>query len=88
MQKKYYQIKMEQKVELIKKCDIWASYANSLCYECLNYYCDTCSKFIHDKENNSKHKKEKIDPYVPIDTKCPLHSKNPLSLFCLEEKGN
>ena len=31
---------------------------------------------------------QEIDPYVPIDTICPLHSKNPLSLFCLEEKGN
>ena len=79
---------MEQKVELIKKCDICASYANSLCYECLNYYCDTCSKFKKNKENNSKHKKEKIEQYVPIDTKCKKKKKNPLSLFCLEEKGN
>ena len=79
---------MEPKNELIKKCEIYTSYANSLCYECLNYYCDSCYKFIHDKENNSKHKKEKIDPFVPVEIKCPLHSKSPLNLFCIEEKGN
>ena len=79
---------MEPKNELIKKCEICTSYANSLCYECLNYYCNSCYKFIHDKENNSKHKKEKIDPFVPVEIKCPLHSKSPLNLFCTEEKGN
>ena len=79
---------MEPKTELIKKCEICTSYANSLCYECLNYYCNSCYKFIHDKENNSKHKKEKIDPFVPVEIKCPLHSKSPLNLFCIKEKGN
>ena len=79
---------MEDKSEHLKKCDICASYATSLCFKCLNYYCDTCFKFVHDKQINSEHKKEQIDPYVPIDTKCILHPKNPISLFCLEEKGN
>ena len=79
---------MEEKLEILKKCDICASYANSLCFDCLNYYCDTYSKYIHEKNNNINHKKEKIDPYIPIDIKCSLHPKNPISLFCSEEKGN
>ena len=33
------------------------------------------------------HQQEKIDPYVPISLKCPIHSKIPLNLYCLEEKG-
>ena len=79
---------MEQKTELLKKCDICATFAKNLCLECLNYYCDSCYKFVHDKENNSKHKKDQIDPYVPIDIKCPLHSRSPLNLYCIEDKGN
>ena len=78
---------MEKNIQLIKKCEICTSYANSLCYECLNYYCDTCNKYIHEKDSNSSHKKEQMDPFVPIDLKCSLHSKSPLNLFCLEEKG-
>ena len=78
---------MEPKIEFLKKCDFCDSYAKSLCYDCFNYFCDSCFKFIHDKEKNSKHQQEKIDPYVPINLKCSIHSKNPLNLFCLEEKG-
>ena len=79
---------MEPKIDFIKKCDFCDSYAKILCYECLNYYCDACYKFIHDKEKNSNHKKEQIDPFIPIDLKCQIHTKIPLNLFCLEEKGN
>ena len=85
--KKYYIKNMEPKIEFLKKCDICNSYAKSLCYECLSYYCDSCFKLIHEKEKNSKHKKEELDPYIPIDLKCRIHTKNPLNLFCLEEKG-
>ena len=78
---------MEQQNNIIKKCEICASYAKIICYDCMTYFCDSCSKFIHSKENNSNHKNEQIDLLLPIDTKCPAHSKNPLSLFCVEEKG-
>jgi len=78
---------MEQN-SLLKKCEICDEYAKSLCYECMTYYCDACYKYVHEKQKNIKHKKEQIDPYVPIDTKCSLHPKNSISLFCLEEKGN
>ena len=56
--------------------------------ECLfNYFCESCYKFIHDKKENSNHKKEKIDYYVPIDTRCLVHPKNSLNLFCIDENG-
>ena len=71
----------------IKKCQICKEYAISLCLECMNYYCDSCYKFVHDKKENIQHKKEQIDYFVPIDTKCNLHSKYPLDYFCLDEKG-
>ena len=70
-----------------KKCEICESEATCLCITCQNYFCDSCFKLIHDKEKNSKHQQEQIDPYVPINLKCSIHSKNPLNLFCLEEKG-
>ena len=72
----------------IKKCEICNSFAKFLCYKCISYFCEGCFKYVHDKEYNSKHKKEEIDAFVPIDTKCPEHSKSPMNLFCVEEKGN
>ncbi len=71
-----------------KKCGICKIMATSLCFECNSYFCDQCSKYVHDKEINSKHKKESIDPFVPIDVKCPDHPQHPMYLFCAEEKGN
>ena len=78
---------MEKQNDVLKKCEICASYATILCNDCMSYYCDSCAKFIHTKDNNSNHKNEPIDPFVPIDTKCSTHARNPLDLFCLEEKG-
>ena len=71
-----------------KECEICNSYATSLCFECNNYYCDSCFKLVHDKQINSSHKKELIDPFVPIDLKCPEHPKYPMDFFCIDEKGN
>ncbi len=53
----------------------------------LNYFCDSCFKLIHDKKK-SPHKKEKADPYVPIDIKCPEHPNGIMDFFCINEKGN
>ena len=36
----------------------------------INYYCDSCYKIAHDKKEYNNHKKEQIDYYVPIETKC------------------
>ena len=63
------------------------SNATCLCFKCLNYFCDSCFKYIHEKQKYSNHQKENIDLYVPIEHKCPEHPNNELNLFCLEEKG-
>ena len=46
-----------------------------------------CFKFVHDRKENSGHKREKIDYFVPIDTVCPEHDGIKINLFCLDEKG-
>ena len=79
---------MDKNKKLIKECDICGTNATSLCFQCLLYLCDSCYKFIHDKQKNSNHQKELIDPFVPIDLKCQDHPLNPITLFCLDEKGN
>ena len=71
----------------IKQCDICGTNASCLCFDCINYFCESCFKLIHDKKINSGHKKEKIDLYIPIDLKCKDHPKIPLNLFCIDEKG-
>ena len=79
---------MEKNIKNFKLCEICESQATFLCLECSNnYYCDSCYKLIHDKKSKETHKKEKIDNFVPIETKCPAHPNVPLNLFCVEEKG-
>ena len=43
---------------------------------------------IHNIKENNNHKKEMIDNFVPIDTRCPEHQNVPLNLFCVDDKGN
>ena len=78
---------MDEKIKLIKNCEICGNDATCICFNCKFYYCDSCFKSIHDKIN-SNHKKEKIDLYVPIELKCRNHPDIPLNLFCADEKGN
>jgi len=79
---------MNNKQKNIKGCEICEeSNATCLCYTCLQYFCDSCFKYIHDIKKKSKHKKEILDPFVPIDLKCPEHPTIHLNLFCLDEKG-
>ena len=68
------------------KCEICEENAENLCLLCNSYLCEGCFKFIHQKNKNNQHKKEKIDPYVPIITKCSIHPNNPVNLFCTNEK--
>ena len=77
-----------EKNKNIKECDICGVDSTCLCFNCIQYFCESCYKYIHDKQKNSNHKKESIDPYVPIDLKCPEHPIIPITLFCLDEKGN
>ena len=80
---------MEINQKNYKQCDICkVNEATNLCLQCFSYYCNTCYKYIHDMKGNKEHKKEEIDYNVPIDTWCPLHEKNAINLFCLDEKGN
>jgi len=79
---------METIEKNIKQCDICkAKEAKSLCPQCFSYYCDKCFKAVHEEEINKNHKKEEIDYYVPIDTRCPEHKGDNISLFCIDEKG-
>ena len=79
---------MENKIaKNIKECEMCDSSANCLCFKCNNYFCENCFKIIHDLKKNIGHKKENIDPFIPIELKCPIHLKNPLNLFCINEKG-
>ena len=78
---------MDKKEKLLKYCEYCGENATCLCFDCLEYFCDSCYKLIHGKKLKSQHKKENIDLYVPIDLKCPDHPKNENNLFCLEEKG-
>lgn len=78
---------MKKEIKLIKNCEFCGTNATSLCFECLEYYCESCFKLIHEKQLKSQHKKENIDLYVPIDLKCPQHPNNANNLFCIDEKG-
>ena len=71
----------------LKVCDICKENATYICFTCKNYLCEKCSKYIHDMKINSAHKKEKLDPYIPIELKCQDHPEHPIFLFCLDEKG-
>ena len=72
----------------IKKCEICkVREAITLYFDCHSYFCEICYKFVHDIKQNSNHRKEKIDLFIPIDTKCPEHEDTPMNLFCIDEKG-
>ena len=71
-----------------KLCEICDIEATCLCNTCKLYYCDDCFKYVHDKKTKNNHNKNKIDYFVPIETKCHDHPQHPMDLFCLDEKGN
>jgi len=72
----------------IKQCEICkVKEAITLCLDCYSYFCEVCYKCVHDFKQNSNHRKEKIDLFVPIDTTCSDHEKSPMNLFCIDEKG-
>ena len=72
-----------------KQCEICKDReAITLCFDCHSYFCEACFKYVHDIKKNNNHRKEKIDLFIPIDTKCPEHEGNLMNLFCIDEKGN
>ena len=70
-----------------KECEVCGKEATNVCYQCLMYTCDSCFKLVHNRKSKINHKKDKIDYFVPIDTKCPNHPNSPNNLFCIDEKG-
>ena len=78
---------MQSNQSLKKECEVCGSDPTSICYTCFMYYCDSCFKISHAQKKKSDHKKSKIDPIVPIDTKCSKHPQNIIDLFCIDEKG-
>ena len=77
---------MEEKMEE-RKCEICKEKASCMCFDCSFYLCDNCFQFIHEKEANSEHRKEVIEPFISSNIRCPVHPKIPMNLFCKEEKG-
>ena len=78
---------MEKRIFKEKLCEICDEPAKSLCLDCANYLCEACYKYIHEKKKNINHKKEAIDPFNPMDIKCPDHPKIPMNLFCKDDQG-
>ena len=76
-----------EKDNSLKKCEICEIEATSLCLKCNSYYCDSCFKYVHEKKAKNNNKREKIDYFVPIPTKCSDHPQIPINLYCLDEKG-
>ena len=52
----------------------------------VNYFCDSCFKFVHEKKNNIGHKSESIDIFIPFEARCSIHPDIPMNLFCITEK--
>ena len=77
---------MEQNNKSLKECGLCSENATCLCFQCMNYFCERCYKFVHNLQKNLNHKKETIDPFVPFEFKCSEHPTNPYNLFCSDEK--
>ena len=73
--------------QMNKECEMCGAESTNVCYKCLLYTCDSCFKIIHNKPPKNQQIKEKIDLYIPIDTKCPLHPTSPNNLFCIDDRG-
>ena len=71
----------------MEECEFWNINAACLCMKCKNYFCESCVNHIHQLRKYSSHKKENIDPFVPLDLKCPEHPENIMNLFCIDEKA-
>ena len=70
-----------------KMCELCKQKATNICFDCSFYLCNSCFKFLHEKEANSKHRKASIDPFISMDIKCPLHPNNKINIFCVKEKS-
>ena len=78
---------MEKKLSNKKICEYCGIDASYLCFDCCEYFCDSCYKMVHDKKLKSQHNKENIDPFIPFNLKCRNHPNFPNNLFCVDEKS-
>ena len=78
----------EKKQNLFKECQLCQSDAPFLCFGCNCYLCESCFNLIHSKQKSPAHKKESLDPFIPIELNCQIHQNDRLNLFCIKEKGN
>ena len=72
---------METKEE--KLCELCKEPVTNICFDCQFYLCESCFEFLHNKKANTLHKKEDINPIIPLYTKCKEHPKIPISHFSL-----
>jgi hypothetical protein len=70
-----------------KVCVICEEDANIVCFDCKDYYCDSCFNFMHKKEKSKNHKKAEISPILPIEINCLKHQGYQIVSFCLDDKG-
>ena len=68
-------------------CELCKESATNICFDCQFYLCETCFEFLHSKKANTLHKKEDINPIIPLYTKCKEHPKVPISHFSPNKKG-
>ena len=78
---------MDNSQRNIKLCEMCRETASCICFKCFLYFCDSCFKIVHDSQNNKGHRKEEIDYFIPVDTKCPLHPQDRINLYCIDEGG-
>ena len=74
---------MSEKAKLCEFCE--EQPATVLCSECYKCYCDECNEMVHGIKSKKGHKTEAIPEGVVVDAMCPLHKKNPLEMFCVDE---
>ena len=78
---------MEDNKEICKTCDMCGEEPNIICFDCLSYYCNSCSNFIHGKKINEGHIRDKINSLPLIGIKCEIHKNKKLEYFCLDENS-
>lgn len=73
---------MSEKEKLCELCE--EKTAVVLCPGCFKCYCSECSKFIHGIPSK-RHATEDIPQGVRVDAMCPIHKKDALELFSVDE---
>ena len=73
---------MSEKVKVCELCE--EQPATVLCAECFKCFCDRCSRLVHELPKKKDHKTEIITKGVRVDAMCPLHKKDHMGMFCVD----